>query len=87
VVVLRVGLEVLGELRDALAEKGDLHFGRTSVAVVLAELPDDVALLVRMKHGSQYLEARRCEPLPPREEHRQIAMPQPCPLRRCWNEW
>ena len=32
VVVLRVGLEVLGELRDALGEHGDLNLGRARVA-------------------------------------------------------
>ena len=41
VVVLLVGLEVLGERRDALGEERDLHLGGASVAFVLGVLGDD----------------------------------------------
>ena len=40
-VVLLVGLQVLGELLDALGERGDLHFAGAGVALVTAELLAD----------------------------------------------
>src|SRR5207248_9409799 len=40
VVILRVGLEVVGQVVDALGQKRDLHFGRTGVALVGRELHD-----------------------------------------------
>lgn len=42
--VLRVDLEVLGQLLDALGEQCDLHFGRTGVAIARLELLDDFGL-------------------------------------------
>jgi len=48
VVVLLVGLEVLGELTDALGEERDLHLGRTGVAVVGAVFLDDLGFSIRM---------------------------------------
>jgi len=44
VVVLRVGLEMLGQVRDAVRQKGDLHLERTRVGVVRPILLDDVRL-------------------------------------------
>src|ERR1700737_3854188 len=41
VVVLLVGLEMLGQVMDALGEQRDLHLGRAGVALVGAELLDD----------------------------------------------
>ncbi len=51
-VVLLVGLEVLGEVGDALAEEGDLHLGRAGVALVGGELADDRGLGRGVKHGA-----------------------------------
>src|SRR6185437_9604829 len=50
VVVLLVRLEVLGEVRDALAEQRDLDLRRAGVALVRGELLDDRRLLDGMKH-------------------------------------
>ena len=47
VVVLRVLLEVLGELSDALGEDSDLNLRRTGVAFVGAVGCDDSRLLVK----------------------------------------
>src|SRR5690606_7189639 len=49
VVVLRVRLEVLGEVGDPLAEERDLHLGRPAVGLVSLELLDDLSLAVRKK--------------------------------------
>ena len=38
-VVLRVGLEMLGQVADALGEDRDLDFGRTGVALCAAMCP------------------------------------------------
>ena len=46
VVILRVHLEVLGEVVDAVAEKRDLHFRRPCIAVVSSVRADDAALAV-----------------------------------------
>ena len=46
VMVLRVGLEVLREVVDALAEKRDLNFRGPGVAVVGLVIADDAALAV-----------------------------------------
>ena len=51
VVILRVDLEVLGELVDALGENGDLDLGRTGVALMGAVGFDNGSLLV-LKHHS-----------------------------------
>src|SRR5262249_41755119 len=44
VVVVLVVLQVLGELVDATRQHRDLHLGRTGVAFLGAELPDDLGL-------------------------------------------
>src|SRR5262249_19854080 len=49
VVVLHVGLEVLREVADALAEEGDLHLGRPGVALVGLELADQLGLFLGLK--------------------------------------
>src|SRR6185503_8063859 len=56
VVVLLVGLEVLGERIDTLAEDGDLHFGRARVRLVGAVALDDRGLLIGVKHDGLLLE-------------------------------
>ena len=43
--VLRVGLEVLGEVANTGGDQGNLHTGGTGVAGVLAILGDDCGLL------------------------------------------
>src|SRR5687768_15401617 len=48
--VLRVGLEMFGEIADALAEDGDLDFGRPCVGAVGAIAADDFGLAVFGKH-------------------------------------
>ncbi len=50
VVVFLVRLEVLGELRDAFAQKGDLNFGRTRVAFFGAVFLDDRGFMNGMEH-------------------------------------
>ncbi len=50
VVVVGMGLEVLGELADALGEDGDLDFRRTGVALVGLVRLDDGGLLVFGDH-------------------------------------
>src|ERR1043166_4602238 len=56
-VVLGVLLQMLGERADLSCEQGDLHFGRARVAVLAAELHDDLLLglglcqaLFRLRH-------------------------------------
>src|SRR5439155_22946514 len=52
VMVLRVGLEVLGEAVDPLGDERDLDLGRTRVALVRLELLDQALLAVDGKrHG------------------------------------
>src|SRR5205814_10329947 len=46
VMVLRVGLEVLGESIDSLRQERDLHLGRPGVAVMSLELLDQALLAV-----------------------------------------
>ena len=46
VVILRVGLEMLGQSVDALGEERDLHLGRSCVALVRLELLDQALLAV-----------------------------------------
>src|SRR5215218_7986082 len=46
VVVLRVGLEMLGQVIDTLAENRNLHLGRPGVALVRLVVPDDLGFLV-----------------------------------------
>jgi len=41
VMILHVGLEVLGEIRDPFREESDLHFGGTGVTRFPRELLDD----------------------------------------------
>ena len=50
VVVLAVGLEVPGQLRDALREDCDLHLGRTRVCLMGSVLSDDFGFFDRVKH-------------------------------------
>src|SRR5829696_2661275 len=59
VVVFRVGLEMLGEIADALAEERDLHFGRAGVAVVGLVAVDDFGLTVLGEHVSSFHERPR----------------------------
>src|ERR1700752_1245123 len=49
--ILRVGLEVLGQLANALAEDRDLHFRTASVGVMRAKTRDDVGFFRRCQHG------------------------------------
>ena len=51
VVVLRVLLEVLGELVDALGENGDLDLGRTGVAGMGCVLLNDSSLFFFAHHS------------------------------------
>ena len=51
VIVLRVLLEVLGQLSDTLGEDGDLDFRRTGVSLVGAVGFDDSGLLVFEHHS------------------------------------
>ena len=44
--VLLVGLEVLGELGDAVGQDGNLNLGRSGVVLVLAKLLDELGLLL-----------------------------------------
>src|SRR3990167_1858991 len=57
VMILRVGLEVLGEIADAFAENGDLNFRRAGVGIVRAVRRDELGLAV-------FIECHEC--LPPR---------------------
>src|ERR1035438_1230639 len=55
VVVLGVGLEVLGEVVDALGENRDLHLGRTRVRLVLFVVVDDDLFLFHIEgHGGSF---------------------------------
>src|SRR5262249_4088962 len=74
VVVLLVRLEVLGEVRDPLAQERDLHLGRAGVALVRRVLPDDRGLLDGMEHDTfsrpawvRAAERGRAVPTPDRE--------------------
>jgi hypothetical protein len=49
VVVLRVGLEVLGEVGDALGEEGNLDFGRARIGLMRAEFSDEFRFLFDVK--------------------------------------
>jgi hypothetical protein len=49
--ILRVGLEVLGQLADALAEDGNLHFWTSGVGVMGAKSRNDVGFFRRCQHG------------------------------------
>ena len=46
VMILRVNLEMLGEIVDAIAEQRDLHFRGTRIAVVSLVRADNPALAV-----------------------------------------
>ena len=46
-VILFVGLEVVGEVRDAFTEQGDLNLGRTRIRFVLLELTDQGGFSIR----------------------------------------
>src|SRR5918995_6923135 len=64
--VLGVGLQVLGEVRDPPAEHGDLHLGRTGVRVGTPVLRDDLGLLgLGERHRSRpgYQTLRRASPV------------------------
>src|SRR5262245_5456137 len=47
VMILRVNLEMLGQVRDALGQKRNLHFWRAGVAAMGREFPDDFLLAGR----------------------------------------
>ena len=49
--ILRMGLEVLGQLADALAEDSDLHFRAPGIGVMRAETRNDVGFFRRCQHG------------------------------------
>src|SRR5690349_16615359 len=49
VMVLGVGLQVVGEIRDALAEQRDLYLGRAGVGLPAARVADQRRLLVGEK--------------------------------------
>jgi hypothetical protein len=49
--ILRVGLEVLGQLANALAEDSDLHFRTTGIGVMRAKTRDNVGFFRRCQHG------------------------------------
>jgi hypothetical protein len=49
VVVLLVGLEMLRQVRNAIAEQRDLHFRRTRVVVVLPKALNDLLFLFSVK--------------------------------------
>jgi hypothetical protein len=51
-VVLLVGLEVLCQLANALAEERNLDLGASGVRVVRTKLVNDVCLLYRFQHSS-----------------------------------
>jgi hypothetical protein len=51
--ILRVGLEVFGEIADAFAENGNLNFRRTGVGVVGAVRGDELGFSIFVQsHGS-----------------------------------
>lgn len=55
VVVVLVELEVLGQVRDPAGEHGDLDLGGAGVALLLAELGDDLLLDVSGEsHGISF---------------------------------
>src|SRR5689334_11955510 len=61
--ILRVGLEVLGEVADAIAEKRDLDFRGTCIAVVGFVRADDLGLAVlRKRHLVDLHERPRTRP-------------------------
>jgi len=41
VMIFRVGFKVLGEIRDSVAEKRDLHFRRTGIVLVRTVIADN----------------------------------------------
>jgi hypothetical protein len=45
--ILRVDLEVLGQLPDAITQQRDLHFGRPAVGLVAAISPEDLLCMRR----------------------------------------
>src|SRR5271163_4970669 len=49
--VFRVGLEVLGQLANALAEDRDLHFRASGVGVMRAVTRNNVGFFCRCQHG------------------------------------
>src|SRR5262249_49863402 len=60
VVIFVVGLEVLGEMRDALRQESDLDLGRAGVLVVLPVLRDGLLLANgRNGHGSSLVASAR----------------------------
>src|SRR5690606_6645802 len=72
-VVLRVALEVLGELVDARGEQGDLDLGLAGVLGAGAVLLDELLLLLGADHGGvSASDERECcfNPLPPQEATR-----------------
>ena len=55
-VILEVGLEVLGELSDALRQDGDLNLGRAGIAFVLSKLRDELLPLLGRDQGRNLLD-------------------------------
>src|SRR5262245_21766818 len=51
--VLRMRLEVFGEIADALAEKRNLHFGGSGVALMGSVAADDFGLAVLAQHDGR----------------------------------
>src|SRR5262245_48260842 len=79
--ILRVRLEVLREVVDALAQKRDLNFRGPGVAVVCLVRPDDAALAVLAQRHCSILHerARTRAPFPrPRAPPRRYLY-SPCP--------
>src|SRR5690349_6505027 len=79
VVVVLVRLEVLGEVRDAVAEQRDLDLGRTGVALGDGVLGDDLLLGLRVgsdRHGGSFgsLVARRARAGSPRSEEGRVGV-------------
>src|SRR5919202_5365644 len=61
-VVLRVRLEMLGEVLDALGENGDLHLGGTGVALRLGVVFDNFLLALGGHRHRQLLYVSRLKP-------------------------
>lgn len=49
--VLLVGLEVLGQLPDTLAQDSNLNFGAAGIGIVSPELRNDLVLFLGCQHG------------------------------------
>ena len=58
VMILRVRLEVLGEIADAFAENSDLNFWRAGIGVVGAVRGDELGLTIFIECHRGYLRVR-----------------------------